>query len=140
MACAKVWPRLSTARRPSSRSSAPTTSALIFTLRATSCASVAGSRARIGSMRPRIHASMAGSAITACFTHSARPERSSRTGSVARHSGSHTTSRGCANEPTMFLASVPSARTRLTAVLPPTAASTMARSVVGTCTHGMPRM
>ena len=140
MACANVCPRFNTARRPCSRSSAPTTSALMRTLRSTSSASVAGSCARIGSMRSTIHASMLGSAITACFTHSARPERNSRTGSVASDSGSQITNAGCANEPMMFFASDPSGRARFTAVFPPTAASTMARSVVGTCTQAMPRM
>src|ERR671919_367946 len=62
------------------------------------------------------------------------PDRRSRSGSVARESVSHRTADGCQNAPTRFLPSG-----RLTPVLPPMAASTMPRSVVGTCTTPTPR-
>ncbi|MCY1209268.1 hypothetical protein D9M72_209160 [compost metagenome] len=50
MAWPKVWPKLRMARRPVSRSSWPTTSALISQLRFTAWASAAGSRATSASM------------------------------------------------------------------------------------------
>ena len=60
--------------------------------------------------------------MSAYFATSASPERKSRSGSVASVSTSASTARGCENVPTRFLPSG-----RLTAVLPPIAASTCAR-------------
>ena len=62
------------------------------------------------------------------------PERRSRGGSVARASVSQITPIGCQNAPTRFLPSG-----RLTPVLPPMAASTIASSDVATCTTATPR-
>ena len=92
--------------------------------------SAPGRPAPVAETRP----SRAGSS-RAYFTTSPSPERSSRSGSVSRARGSASTAAGGWKAPTAFLA-----RGRLTAVLPPSAASTMASSVVGTATHGMPRM
>ena len=69
------------------------------------------------------------------FTASAIPFRSSSSGSVSSVPGSITTRAGQWNAPIRFL---PPGRS--TAVLPPIAASTWPTSVVGTATHGTPRM
>ena len=69
------------------------------------------------------------------FATSASPDRNSRSDRVRSVSTSATTSRGCENVPTRFLPSG-----RLTADLPPIAASTCASSVVGTWMNGTPRM
>ena len=66
--------------------------------------------------------------------HLAEPQRNSRVESVSRASRSQTTPCGCQNAPTRFLPSG-----RFTPVLPPIAASTIARSVVATWTTGTPR-
>ena len=68
------------------------------------------------------------------FTTSAKPATSSLRDSVSSRSRSQTTARGAQNAPTRFL---PSAV--FTPVLPPTAASTMPSTVVGTCTTATPR-
>ena len=75
------------------------------------------------------------STIAPYFTTSASPARSSRSGRVASVAVSATTARGGWNAPTRFL---PAGRS--TAVLPPTEESTIASSVVGTCTQSMPRI
>ena len=76
---------------------------------------------------------MTGSAMKPHLTTSARPATKSARGSVSRASRSHSTPAGGWKAPTRFL---PSAV--LMPVLPPTAASTIASSVVGTCTTSHP--
>ena len=135
----KVWPRLSLARSPFSKGSRDTTPA--FT------AAEAGTRRSIApgspdasSMASRSSAVKPGSpAITACLAHSARPARSSRIGRVDSVSASATVILGCQKAPARFLPRPPPGSSRLTPVLPPIAASTIARSVVGTCTRSTPR-
>ena len=73
--------------------------------------------------------------ITADFAISAQPQRHSRSSRVASVAVEAHTYAGCLNAPTRFF---PAAR--FTPVLPPTEESTIANSVVGTCTTGMPRM
>ena len=68
------------------------------------------------------------------LTTSASPATYSLGGRVSRAARSQSTPAGGWNAPTRFL---PSAV--LMPVLPPTAASTMPRSVVGICTTGTPR-
>ena len=81
-------------------------------------------------MRSRI----TGSAMKPAFTISAMPATISLRGNVSRVARSTSTAAGWWNAPTRFLpASV------LMPVLPPTAASTMPSSVVGTCTMSTPR-
>ncbi len=65
---------------------------------------------------------------------SPNPLRRSRSGNVSSAVRSQSTAAGCQNAPTRFLPSG-----RLTPVLPPMAASTMPRSVVGTWTTATPR-
>ncbi len=77
---------------------------------------------------------MAVSRMNPALTTSAIPETRSLRGRVARAFRSHTTPAGSWIAPTRFL---PSAV--LIPVFPPTAASTMASSVVGTCTTRTPR-
>ena len=72
---------------------------------------------------------MSGSAMKPHLTTSARPARRSKSGRVSSADRSASTPAGGWNEPTRFLPSVV-----LMPVLPPTAASTMPSSVVGTCT------
>ncbi len=74
------------------------------------------------------------SPMSAYFATSPRPDRYSRSGRVASVVVSASTPAGWWNAPTRFLPSG-----RLTPVLPPIAASTIARSVVGACTTVTPR-
>src|SRR5581483_1133283 len=68
------------------------------------------------------------------FSISPYPDTTSRAGSVRSARGSIATYTGCVTVPTRFFP-----LGRLTAVLPPIAASTAASSVVGTAPNGMPR-
>ena len=77
---------------------------------------------------------MRGSAMKPHLTTSPVPATRSARGSVPSSDRSHSTPVGSWKAPTRFL---PAAV--LTPVLPPTAASTIASSVVGTCTTGTPR-
>ena len=77
---------------------------------------------------------MAGSAMKPHLTTSPRPETSSARGSVRSVARSHNTPAGSWKEPTRFLP-----LRVFTPVLPPTAASTIASRVVGTCTTRTPR-
>src|SRR5258708_1812046 len=81
-----------------------------------------------------ISSRITGSAMNPALITSARPLAYSSPGSDASTAGSASTPAGGWNAPTRFL---PSAM--LMAVLPPTAASTTASSVVGTSTSGTPR-
>ncbi len=65
---------------------------------------------------------------------SAKPHAHSRTGSVSSTLGSDTTHSGWWNAPTAFFAAG-----RSIPVLPPTAASTIPTSEVGTAIQGTPR-
>ncbi len=95
-------------------------------------AGVCGSTAASGSasMSSRI----SGYQMKPAFTTSAKPATRSLRLSESSSARSHTTARGGQNAPTRFL---PSAV--LMPVLPPTAASTMPSTVVGTCTTATPR-
>jgi hypothetical protein len=77
---------------------------------------------------------ISGSAMNPAFTISAKPARISFFGRASSNSRSHSTARGAWKAPTRFL---PSAV--LMPVFPPTAASTMPSTVVGTCTMSTPR-
>src|SRR5690606_13103078 len=135
IACATVCPKFRMARTPRSSGSACTTAALISTERRMRCARAVGSRASSAFVLARIQRRYSASAIAPCLSASARPARSSRSGSVRSASGSIATSRGCRKAPTRFLPAGTS-----TAVLPPIEASIIASSDVGTCTQGSPRM
>ena len=78
---------------------------------------------------------MTGSAMNPVLTISALPAAISAAGRVSSMARSTSTADGSWNAPTRFL---PAAV--LIPVLPPTAASTMASSVVGTCTTRTPRI
>src|SRR5690606_11646627 len=121
-------------RRPDSRRSSETTSALTRTARSTSSRSTGepGSAAAAGS--DSIRSRIAGSAMKPHLTTSARPAVSSAAGRVSRVARSASTPAGGWNAPTRFL---PAAV--LTPVLPPTAASTMPSRLVGTATQRTPR-
>ena len=134
MACPKVWPRLRSARSPVSRSSRETTPALMAQQRCTACASAAGSSASKASAFASSQAKKSASQISACFTTSARPARSSRGGSVTSVAVSASTASGWWKAPIRFLPPG-----WLTPVLPPTEESTCASSVVGTCRKPTPR-
>ena len=82
------------ARRPLSRSSQPTTCALISQERFTACASAALSRARSRSMLASIQARNSASAIGPYLMTSASPADSSRSGSVSSVSRSQITRTG----------------------------------------------
>ena len=77
---------------------------------------------------------MAGSAMKPHLTTSPRPATSSSRGSDSSSDRSHSTPAGSWKAPTRFLPAPV-----LMPVLPPTAASTMASRVVGTCTTRTPR-
>ena len=79
---------------PLSCSSCPTTQALIWQLRRTAMRKASASRARNFSMFCSSHSKKAMSAIGPYLITSARPALSSRSGSVAKVSMSHTTRRG----------------------------------------------
>src|SRR6266571_2817318 len=99
-----VWPKLRIARRPASRSSAATTSALISTDRRTSLSTTSGGAAclaTVGHSRSR-KAKYSRSAITPCLTASAMPAASCAGASEPRASRSATTSRGWWNAPSRF--------------------------------------
>ena len=118
-ACANVWPRLSTARRPRSRGSRRQTAALYAAQRRTSSGS-GSSQSGSPASRP-------------VFTTSARPLAPLALAAASRAAPGRSTVRaGQWNAPTRFL---PSGRS--IAVLPPIAASTWPTSVVGTATHGI---
>ena len=116
------------------------TSALICTQRVTRSPSTAGSRASTAVVCSRSSStSPVGSvddvAEQRVLRHLAEPASGTpRSGSVASVSVSASTPTGWWNAPTRFLPSG-----RFTAVLPPIAASTIASSVVGTCSTAMPR-
>src|SRR5437667_92247 len=126
-----VWPKLRMARRPASRSSAATTSALISTDRRTSLSTTSGGAAclaTVGHSRSR-KAKYSRSAITPCLTASAMPAASCAGASEPRASRSATTSRGWWNAPSRFFPAGTS-----TPVFPPIEESIIASRVVGTWT------
>ena len=98
------------------------------------CASAAGSPASSGSRCASSQPNSTASQIRPYLMTSARPARSSRAGSVASVVVSLTTRAGWWKAPMRFLPPG-----WLTPVLPPTAESTCASSVVGTCTKVTPR-
>mmetsp|Transcript_17002 Transcript_17002/g.57703 ORF Transcript_17002/g.57703 Transcript_17002/m.57703 type:complete len:212 (-) Transcript_17002:244-879(-) len=137
MACPNVCPRLRSARPPPllrSRSSRATTAALHSHERATAARRSAASPAARPSMCSSCHARKSTSPMSPYLTTSERPDRSSRGGSVESAAMSATTASGWWKAPIMFLP-----RGWFTPVLPPTDESTMAMSVVGTCTKDTPR-
>ena len=91
--------------------------------------------AQIASASASSLAKSAASQIAAVLTTSAMPLLSSRGGSVPSHAASTNTNSGWWNAPSRFLPWGWSI-----AVFPPIAESTMASSVVGTCTRRSPRM
>ena len=93
-ACPKVWPKLSSMRSPASRSSRPTTPALMAQFRARKGNRISRSSASKRSSSRSSSANSFASQIAACFTPSARPASSSRRGSDFRVAASIQTSRG----------------------------------------------
>ncbi len=126
----KVWPRLRSLRSPCSVGIARDD--LDLRPRAVRDEGRVGQRAR---RRARTRPRSAGRSA-AYFTTSPRPERSSRRGQGGEGApGRRAPPTGGWKAPTAFFATG-----RFTAVLPPIAASTIARRVVGTATQGTPRM
>ena len=129
-----VWPKFRIWRSPRSRSSASTTSRLIWTLRQITSSSSWGSKPSALMGRAARRRNSASSRMTPCLMTSPHESVKSSGVSVSRQSTSATTSDGWKNAPARFLPA-----SRSTAVFPPTEESTMARRDVGTCTTLHPR-
>ncbi len=141
-ACPIVCPRLSLRRSPDSRKSDSTIRAFKRIERSRTSARRAGSEGsrkaapagRAGIARSS-RSRCSGPSITACLTASTRPPAACRAGRVESTEGSTMTKRGRRKDPTRFLRppkSIP--------FLPPTEASTMARTVVGAKPKSSPRI
>ena len=134
MAWPKVWPKLSSARRPASCSSAATMFALTLAASRSSSGVTRGSRLRSAGRSCTSRVARGRSATSACLTTSAQPARTSDRNMVLSRRQSLTTSLGGWKAPTRFLPSG-----WFTPVLPPSALSTCATTVVGRWTSGRPR-
>ena len=121
-ACATVWPAFRIARRPPSRSSPPTTSALISTLRRTRISSAGGSRAEQPLRLALDPAEIAGIGDEPVLHRFREPAPVLALGEARQRGGSAITATGGWNAPIRFLPCGVS-----TPVLPPTEASSIAR-------------
>mmetsp|Transcript_2777 Transcript_2777/g.6690 ORF Transcript_2777/g.6690 Transcript_2777/m.6690 type:complete len:244 (+) Transcript_2777:2189-2920(+) len=136
MAWPKVWPRLSVALTPPSRSSSATMAALMAQLRSTAKATAAGSPSMMSSTlrASSSHRKSSASRISPYLTTSLTPDAVSRGGRDASAAGSVMTHAGWWNAPIMFLP-----RGWFTPVFPPTELSTIAITVVGAWMKPTPR-
>mmetsp|Transcript_56720 Transcript_56720/g.130414 ORF Transcript_56720/g.130414 Transcript_56720/m.130414 type:complete len:246 (-) Transcript_56720:258-995(-) len=133
--CPTVWPKFNTDRKSPSRSSRVTT--LPFRAMELPMTSVSRSISPSTSFSACVSISSYNgkSKQIPILIDSDKPFLTSRLGKVLITSVSANTATGCQNAPMRFLpagASMP--------VLPPMLESTIARTVVGTCTNGTPRM
>mmetsp|Transcript_1644 Transcript_1644/g.3666 ORF Transcript_1644/g.3666 Transcript_1644/m.3666 type:complete len:284 (-) Transcript_1644:567-1418(-) len=135
MAWPTVWPQLSVPRRPASRSSAATTSALPRTASYMTLSMSSRSRAMTLLVLASSASKSAGSRMQPILIASAMPSTSSLLPSVTRQSRSAYTMCGWWKAPMRFLPAG-----TLIAVLPPTLESIIAVLEVGTWMYGTPRM